>query len=160
MSVDERLNFGFDARAFYGFDDQAALPPRIERGRHVLGRAAAASPIPGAEGFCALRSGVQDLDEFAARAGKHDAHALAGQGVRDNRAAVGDAIAMRVERDDSELMGCISHGAPRSGILSLQRGRAPATSASPPVFTSGKISEATDRTCTALISRAGRSFLA
>ena len=69
----------------------------------MLRDAAAAGSEPGADRRRALRRWVERLDEFRALALEPDQRPLAGQGAGNDHAIGGDAVPMRVERDDRKL---------------------------------------------------------
>jgi len=111
MRVDKRADLGGNALALQRLDDETALPLAIERLRHVLRGAAATSAEPGAYRLGALGRGAQRLDELRALARQPDARPLAGQGAGNDGAVRGDAVPMRVERDDRKLFERLRHGA-------------------------------------------------
>ena len=113
MRVDQVPDLGGDALTLERFDHQAALPSAIERSRHVLRGAAAAGSEPGADRLRASGEAVERLDKLCALAVKLDQRPLAGQGARNDRAVGGDAMPMRIERDDRNLLDRFSHGARR-----------------------------------------------
>ncbi len=111
MRVDKRADLGRNALALQRLDDETALPFAIERVRHVLRRAAAASAEPAAHRLGASGRGAQRLDELRALACQPDARPLAGQRAGNDGAVRGDAVPMRVERDDRKLFERLRHGA-------------------------------------------------
>ena len=123
MGVDQVPDLGGDALALERFDHQAALPCVIERSRHVLRGAAAAAAEPAADRRRALGRRGQRLDQFRALGRGLDQRSLAGQGERNDRSVGGDAVPVRIERDDRNLFDGLSHGARRSGIPAPRRRR-------------------------------------
>ena len=113
MRVDQVPDFGGNALALERFDHQAALPCAIERSRHVLRDAAAAGSEPAADRRRALGRRVERLDELRALALELDQRPLAGQGAGNDRAIGGEAMPMRIKRDDRNLLERLSHGARR-----------------------------------------------
>jgi hypothetical protein len=111
MRVDERADLRRNALALQRLDDETALPFAIERGRHVLRGATAASAEPAAYRLGALGRGAQRLDELRALAREPDTSTLAGQGAGNDHAVRGEPMPMRVERDDRELFERFMHGA-------------------------------------------------
>ena len=127
MRIDQVPDLGSDALARESFDHQAPLPSLIERNRHVLCDAAAAGSEPGTERRCALGRDVERLDEFRAFALKFDQRPLAGQGAGNDRAVGGEAMPMRVKRDDEYLLERLTHGARRSESPAPRRPRGSVT---------------------------------
>ena len=113
MRIDQLANLRRHALALERLDDEAALPCAIERSRHVLRGAAAAGAEPAADRLRAPGRRVQPLDELRAPALALDERALAGQGQGNDRSVGGDAVSMRVERDDQNLFERLRHGARR-----------------------------------------------
>ena len=113
MRIDQVPDLGGDALALERFDHQAPFPRAIERSRHVLGDAAAAGSEPAADRRRAFRRGVQRLDKLSALAFELDERPLAGQGAGNDRAVGGEAMRMRVKRDDRDLFERLRHGARR-----------------------------------------------
>ena len=77
----------------------AAQPPHRPNQRHI--------------GSARSGRGAQRLDELRALACQPDARTLAGQGAGNDGAVRGDAMPMRVERDDRKLFERFNHGARR-----------------------------------------------
>ncbi len=124
MRVDQRPDLRLDPGAPQRIDHEAALPFAIKRLGHMLRRAAATGSEPAAERFGPPGAGVENFDKFGAPPGELHPRALPGQDSGDGHAAVGDAVAARIESDDRQDL--VSHGAPREGIPWRRRRREPA----------------------------------
>ena len=84
-------------------------------------------PYQGQIGSARSGAARDDLDQFGPLAGEPDPRPLARQRAGNDRPVGGDALAMRVERDDRELFDRLSHGGRRSGIPAPRRRRGSAT---------------------------------